>query len=350
MVHGLLSGRFDVARAVVIAFAALIALAPAGGFADVSAAETAPRQPGQPTAGPGGSDYRFATVDEVHVGEAPHDAYIFVPDEVRGPALADLDVVLLIHGFMGIDPTMYEDWIAHLVRRGTIVIFPVYQTLDVVDESPPTWAANLFAGVQEAIGWLEAESGAGMRSRPVDLIGHSLGGPLAIRYALDAERLGFPVPRTLFVVQPGGCQPCGNFGGFGIDLPLDETLPGDLYAQMIVGDRDETVGDRDARLLWPMLDAIPADRKDYVTIRSDDRGTPPVIADHAAVGTGNRDDGIDVIDWFAMWRSHDALVACATTGEECATALGDTPEHRSMGEWSDGTAIVPLLITQGPPS
>lgn len=314
------------------------------------ATSATPVQPTQPTSGPGGSDYRFAGVTERHVGDGPRGAWVFTPEGVPEDDLGSLDMVLLIHGFGGIDPAMYEDWIDHLVRRGAIVIFPVYQSLDVIDVGPPTWPTNLFAGVQVAIASLQERSGTDFRTKPVDVIGHSLGGPLSIRYTLDSERLGFPVPRTLFVVQPGGCQPCGNFGNLGIDLPLDETLPSTLLAQVLVGDRDTTVGDADARSLWPLFAAIPDNHKDYVTIRSDDHGTPPVIADHAAVGTGNRADGIDVIDWFALWRSQDALMSCAASGTDCEVALGDTPEHRFMGTWSDGVPIVPLLITQGPPA
>lgn len=336
--------------ALLLLWAAMLALLPIAGAAHAATPAATPVQPGQPASGPGGSDYRFAAVTERHVGERPEDAWVFTPEGVPEDELGGLDVVLLIHGFGGIDPTMYEDWIGHLVRRGSIVIFPVYQSLDQIGVSPATWPTNLFAGVQTAIASLRERSGTDFRAKPVDTIGHSLGGPLAIRYALDAGRLGFPVPRTLFVVQPGGCQPCGNFANLGIDLPLDETLPPTLLAQVLVGDRDTTVGDADARALWPLFDAIPAAQKDYVTIRSDDRGTPPVVADHAAVGTGNRPDGIDVIDWFALWRSHDALMSCAATGTDCAYALGDTPEHRFMGLWSDGVPIVPLQITPGPPA
>ncbi|MGC4107466.1 MAG: hypothetical protein QM753_14180 [Thermomicrobiales bacterium] len=337
-------------RSFPLTLALILSLMPMIGVAQIGTPTTLPMQPSQPTSGPGGNDYRYPGVDAERIGETPRDAWVFTPQGVDNAGFGSLNVVILINGLGGIDPEMYEDWITHLVRRGSIVIFPVYQSLDLVEDAVSTWPANAFAGVQAAITSLSERSGTDFRAKPVEVIGHSLGGTLAIRYALDAERLGFPSPRTLFVVQPGGYQPCGNFGGLGIDLPLDETLPSDLLAQVIVGDRDETVGDWDARILWPMFDAIPAEHKDYVTIRSDEHGTPPVIADHAAVGTGNRPDGIDVIDWFAIWRSHDALMSCAASGVDCANALGDTPEHRFIGVWSDGVPIIPLLITQGPPA
>jgi hypothetical protein len=40
----------------------------------------------------------------------------------------------------------------------------------------------------------------------------------------------------------------------------------------------------------------------------------------------------------------DALRSCAYTGELCQYALGDTPETRYIGTWSDGTPIIGLKI------
>ena len=35
----------------------------------------------------------------------------------------------------------------------------------------------------------------------------------------------------------------------------------------------------------------------------------------------------------------DALMDCVREGENCNIAFGDTPEQRSLGRWSDGTAV-----------
>jgi hypothetical protein len=41
--------------------------------------------------------------------------------------------------------------------------------------------------------------------------------------------------------------------------------------------------------------------------------------------------------------------AAIDDGRDAAYALGDTPEHRSNGEWSDGTEIAPLQIRDTAP-
>ena len=39
----------------------------------------------------------------------------------------------------------------------------------------------------------------------------------------------------------------------------------------------------------------------------------------------------------------------ASDGDMSQSALGDTPEHRSNGLWSDGTPIAPLTIQDAAP-
>ena len=59
---------------------------------------------------------------------------------------------------------------------------------------------------------------------------------------------------------------------------------------------------------------------------------------------------VDAYDWGFCWRSWDALRSCAYTGRQCAYALGDTPQNRHIGTWSDGTPIVGLKIRTRAPS
>ena len=52
----------------------------------------------------------------------------------------------------------------------------------------------------------------------------------------------------------------------------------------------------------------------------------------------------DAYDWGFCWRTWDALRSAAEDGTDRAYALGDTPEQRSIGAWSDGVAVVPLTV------
>jgi hypothetical protein len=53
----------------------------------------------------------------------------------------------------------------------------------------------------------------------------------------------------------------------------------------------------------------------------------------------------DAYDWYGPWKWLDALMGCAFDGEWCEYALGNTPEQRSMGTWSDGTPVEEAVVT-----
>lgn len=316
--------------------------------AGVSANPATISQPTQPASGPGSSERRFTETQRIYVGDEPTGAWVFTPAGATPSDIRNLPTVLFIHGFSALDPDIYGSWIDHLVQRGAIVVYPDYQPANPLQDAPAEYISNLFTGIRTGIEYLEHAGITDVRKHGFHVLGHSLGGVLAVRYAQDANRLGYPRVRTLTVVEPGGCSTCGNFGSLGVSLDLDRTLPADLLAQVVVGSDDSTVGDADARSIWPLLKNIPSAQRDYVTIVSDEHGIPPMIADHEMVGTGGARGTEDAMDWFALWRPLDALIACADSGELCSTALGDTPEHRFMGTWSDGTPVTPLVISGGP--
>lgn len=338
------TSRFS--RVVTIAVIALMSIASSISNATAQSAPTV--QPTQPSSGPGSSEHRFTATKQVRIGDQPTGAWIFFPEAATIDELNPMPVVLFVHGFTAVDPQTYQGWIEHLVMRGTIVIYPDFQTLNPLQDGPETYIPNLFTGIRSALVYLEGIGVTDIRTCGLHVIGHSLGGILAVRYAQDAERLGFPKPRTLTVVEPGGCSTCGNYGPLGVPLELDRPLAPDLYVQVMVGIDDATVGDADARSIWPLLKNVPVAQRDYVTIVTDLHGEPPMVADHEMVGTGGARGTEDAMDWFALWRPTDALIACDETGTLCSTAIGNTPEHRNMGIWSDGTPVSPLRIMDGP--
>ena len=79
----------------------------------------------------------------------------------------------------------------------------------------------------------------------------------------------------------------------------------------------------------------------------DDHGRPPLSSRHgvcaASPGTA------DAYDWNFCWRTWDALRNAAYFGTDRDLALGDTPENRNLGVWSDGVPIVSLEIQDHAP-
>ena len=56
----------------------------------------------------------------------------------------------------------------------------------------------------------------------------------------------------------------------------------------------------------------------------------------------------DAMDYFGLWKLFDGLCDAAFSGKNRQFALGNTPQQRFMGKWSDGTPVKELVITDKP--
>ena len=108
---------------------------------------------------------------------------------------------------------------------------------------------------------------------------------------------------------------------------------------------------------------------------SDSHGTPPLLASHRAptamdkdydsgegVGSGPGGIGsvqisrrvrpetmlINALDYYGTWKLFDALTDAAFNGKNRDYALGNTPQQRFMGVWSDGVPVKELKVTDKP--
>jgi hypothetical protein len=97
------------------------------------------------------------------------------------------------------------------------------------------------------------------------------------------------------------------------------------------------------RLLWEAFASLPVADRDFVLMRSDGHGSPMLWATHETTY-----QGVDAADWYGIWKLSDALFACAFRGEWCEYPLGNTPEQRFMGIWSDGVPVIELVVTDDP--
>jgi hypothetical protein len=335
-----------------IALLALSGIVPA---VDVSASE--PRQPPQAAFGPGGSAARYAEVESWRVGVPPTGAWIFAPASPATDQVAETDdrpwpLVIFFHGLTALDPAAYGKWIDHMVRRGNVVVYPDYQTARIWEADPTTYLANAIVAIGSAVGDLDGGEG---KLPLVDLdrvavAGHSAGGVLTVNYAAVAAQLGLPVPDVLMPVEPGGCGGCG-FGDtveFGIPIEDLSRVSPTTMVLVLAGENDRVVGQTGARVLWERLEHISLARRDFVVVRSDDHGAPDLTADHFFPLTGSLFGETDALDWNGTWRLFDALAECAFFGETCEMALGGGEEQQAMGEWSDGTPVMDLIVTDAP--
>ena len=310
------------------------------GLASPVAAQGEIAPPDQPVTGPGGQEYRFDDVTAVRAGDVPRGAWVFSPKSITAAERADLPVVVFLHGFAATDPAQYRAWIDHLVYRGTVVIYPDYQEPGFFGGGQGAYLNNMFAGVGEALKRI------GTIPDRVHVVGHSLGAVLTAGYGALAPAAALPPAATLTIITPGGCRSCGNFGSFGVPLPLDRRIPAETLVRTVVAGDDNIVGDADARAIQAMLSDVPVDRRVFESIPSDDHGSPPLVADHLFPQAGGPGESTDALDWFGLWRPLDALINCADRQLECEIALGNGDERGYMGDWSDGTPVrSPVPVT-----
>lgn len=337
-------------------------------------ASAAPEPPRQPTHGPGGSAYAYERVQIATYGEGNGRYWIFTPAGRREavatpPGVADVPVVVFLHGWGGMNPVHYGAWIEHLVRRGHTVVYPQYQ--ESLRVPPAAMIDHAVAAVREAFHRLGGP-------RRWAAIGHSLGGTIAANLAARSAAAGLRPPALVLAVEPG-MKPPGKRAGGRATMPIDDlaALPRDLVLVTLAGDRDTLVGDETARLIFARATGVAPTHKRYVVVRSDEHGVPPILAHHRAP-TARDDDFdllpqverktrpgarllrrrlrseardaraapergvVDAIDWYAFWKLADGLIEiAASTSAEPFTAHSERM-LADMGRWSDGKPVRPL--------
>ena len=296
-----------------------------------------PTPPAQPASGPGGSDYRHASVSAAKFGTGATAYWLYEP---ANPKPASAPLIVFNHGWLAYIPGAYQAWTEHLVKHGNIVVYPLYQ------DSPFTrgnrFTANAIQAVQDAIRELQTGNHVRPELDKFAIVGHSAGGVISADMAVRAQAAGLPAPKALMMVEPGRGLLFGRPG-----LPCDDytRLPASALLLVVIGDTYSTNA-----LFWPAAKIfqaapIPAANKNFVRMVSDHHGAPALVADHvSACGqASNRRFPVDALDYYGYWKLCDALCDAAFYGHNRAYALGNTPQQRFMGRWSDGTPVKELI-------
>jgi acetyl esterase/lipase len=342
-------------RNAVAVFALALAVLGVGGIPLPSGAQEAtpaatpiakPQPPPQPTTGPGSSEARFGgvtVIEQKPPGQLMADFWLFVPtDPLPGtmPAEERLPLVIFVHGYTATTPDLYLAWIEHLVRRGAVVLYAEYQGPTYRESA---WRQTLQDDVRAALTTLERE-GVPVDPTQVTVVGHSLGGVLALDYAASAAAVGLPVPAAVMGVAPG-CN-SKEVACLGADLGAISATTRILL--VTEADDPDPVGTAAVARIWAGLEAVPLENRDVVTLVTDAHARPALAATHTQALADQGSYRPDAFDWYGTWKWLDALMGCAFDGAWCEYALGNTPEQRFMGEWSDGVPVSEALVTDDP--
>ena len=331
----------------------------------------APTPPPQPDKGPGGKQLTHAAVTRNRYESGAKEYWLYEPD---APRPKSAPVVIFLHGWGGTNPMYYGAWIDHIVRRGNIVVFPRYQSSILTPRE--NFLPNTVEAVRNALERLQTKPG---HVRPeldkVAAVGHSLGGLLAASVAALAAESKLPSVRAVMAVEPGITRSPVN-----VPLADLEKIPAQTLLLAVAGDRDTLVDDADAKRIYYESTRVGSDNKDFVKLISDERGRPGLVANHRAPTAPDRtyDNGegdftirrravgsgpggeeqpgpesprlpvINALDYYGLWKLFDGLCDAAFFGRNREYALGNTPQQRFMGRWSDGTPVKELLVTDRP--
>jgi acetyl esterase/lipase len=344
--------------------------------------ETSAAQPEQPASGPGGSDYLHADIRMSQHGEGNDMFWIFEPAD---PAPESAPVIVFFHGWSALHPKMYGGWINHLVRGGSIVIFPKYQ--ENVNVMPPVMHKAAMDAVTAALAELEKPGHVKPNLERFAAVGHSFGGVLASNLTANWSKLGLPRVRAAMPVEPGDPK-YAHIAKLVHHKPLETIMadyadihPETLFA-VVVGAEDGIVAERTAAEIYRAATSLPSEHKNYIVFHSDRHGDPALAADHMLpIAT---DQSLDIPERrlssgpvagiirdrlermarsgeqepeerdiyaanahdFALWRLFDSLTDCAFHGNHCDGALGDSDKVKRVGEWSDGVEINKLEIRE----
>jgi hypothetical protein len=233
--------------------------------------------------GCGGSGARDRPVEGTSVGAGADRAWVFAPSG------APKSVVVFVHGLGGpteITPANHLPWLRHLTEGGSAVIYPAYET----SPGGTRAVAHIVAGVRNGLEEL------GRPTVPVVGIGYSRGGRLVVEWAA----LQRPAPKAVLSVFPSQVNAA-------MEPPIDlGRLDHDMQLRILVGDRDEAVGNAGAAELLDRLLAFgfPQQNIRAALVHS----TEALTADHFAP----LDPGPDAQRLF--WEPADRLVAAARAG------------------------------------
>lgn len=226
-------------------------------------------------------------------------------------------------------PASYRGWVNHLARRGNIVVYPRYQ--EKLLTPPAEYSDNTAAALRAALAILARPGRVAPDLERVAVVGHSAGGVGAVNYTVRAQSEGLPIPKAAMIVEPGQ----GMEGGIKL-VPMDDCakIPESVRLLVVVGDSDGMVGTGCARTIWQ--DTKHVRDRSFVTVQSDEYGTPPLKANHLSPVSWTR-EATDALDWYGYWKLLDGLISAAFDGGSYVVDPG-------MGMWSDGTPVKPLKV------
>ncbi len=309
---------------------------------------TAPAMPVQSATGPGGAAYLHNQVVFSDFAKKADGYWLFEP---ASPRPDSAHVVVFNHGYAAINPMAYGNWIEHLVRKGNIVIYPRYQR-NMFFPATEVFPRNVAKAIRDAIAELNHGDHVRPKTSELVMVGHSYGGAISAYLGVKYRSFSIPQPKVLLLCSPG----TGPFNG--ARLADYQNLPADTRLVILSNTEDHVVKEPFQRLIYRTATHTPA--RNFIRLYSDKYGYPAISSGHSECYSLNEkyDCGMrnptiyrsyvtgktDALDYNGYWKILDGLIDCLHHGQNCDYGMGNTPQLRSLGKWSDGKPIRELEV------
>lgn len=291
------------------------------------------------------------------IGSGPARAYIFIPSL---PAAKKLPVIFFHHGWLGMNPKNFGGLIDLLVRRGNILIYPVYQ--DGQETAPQLITALAGKADSAAIRLIDEKYPDLADMDRVFYMGYSMGAAISLNLAIQPQRFGLPAPRAMMLMAPGDAYHVAH-GELGKSIigPV-ELLPADLPVAIIAGQSDTGIGLPTARLLASRMCHLPQNHHILITLPSSRNGTHRILAGHGSPGAPDarydfpdsrravtasirwkdnfeQSASLNVLDYYGYWRIATTLADWVGGKKAFPSEMFDarSPVNHFLGSWADGT-------------
>ena len=346
----------------------------------------APSPPDAPRIGYGAEPGPFDTTMTIHSYDMPiqvdevilkeeqdidFSVYLTLPDLYPDLPLDRIPLALLSHGWGYPVYDEYTDWIEHLSARGIAVAFVQYPShidppipegltgIDVEGASNYPHHEYRAMAIAAALDMVQHVALNETRHPSVDAAlgnvtidpshlwigGHSLGGAYTFIQLYEAMERGWG-NETLFVdIESGWTRPDQV-----MLQPNFSRMPEDAMVHLARGVDDMTVDACYSVHHQQVYDMLPNQHVLYIELQSDLYGFPRLVGSHYLPTDSVHDRLAD----YGVYRRIDAQadwVFARTQGDNITESwaydhLVDGDLLRSMGEWSDGTPVLPLLVYQ----
>ena len=303
------------------------------------------------------------------IGNGKDRAYAFIPE---GPLPeGHIPIVFFHHGWLGTSPKNFGALIDHLVRSGSVVIYPVYQTINSrnpAENTQPREITQLAGNADKrALEAVEASYPNLVDPEKVLYVGYSMGSAISLNIALDPSKFGLPPPKALVLMAPGNAHHVAR-GDEGKNIIGDLSgLPKDLAVVLIGGSADKSIGLPTSRELASQICHIPKSHRTLLIYSSDSDGNKKVLAGHGSPGAPDSryefpnpnesvaelimpapsyeaSGSLNMLDFAGYWKVTTSMLTYVNSGIYPKDVFGTGDAVKFLGKWPSGRPYIPAEV------